>query len=60
MDHEVYIEAGYMDETMEVPPAVEEQIRRSVLAALESQRAVSFSYRERRIRCVHILMNRPP
>ena len=37
MDHEVYIEAGYMDETMEVPPAVEEQIRRSVLAALEAE-----------------------
>ena len=26
-----------MDETMEVPPAVEEQIRRSVLAALEAE-----------------------
>ena len=37
MDHEVYIEAGYMDEAMEVPPAVEEQIRRSVLAALEAE-----------------------
>ena len=37
MDHEVCIEAGYMDEAMEVPPAVEEQIRRSVLAALEDE-----------------------
>ena len=37
MEHEVYIEAGYMDEAMEVPPAVEEQIRRSVLAALEAE-----------------------
>ena len=37
MDHEVYIEAGYMDEAVEVPPAVEEQIRRSVLAALEEE-----------------------
>ena len=34
MNHEVYIEAGYMDEAVEVPPAVVEQIRRSVLAAL--------------------------
>lgn len=37
MDHKVYIEAGYMDETMELPAAVEEQIRRSVLAALEAE-----------------------
>ena len=37
MDHEVYIEAGYMDETMELPAVVEEQIRRSVLAALEGE-----------------------
>ncbi len=38
MDHEVYIEAGCMDEAVEVPSAVEEQIRRSVLAALEEER----------------------
>ena len=37
MNHEVYIEAGYMDEAVEVPPAVVEQIRRSVLAALEEE-----------------------
>ena len=37
MEHEVYIEAGYMDEAVEVPPAVEEQIRRAVLAALEEE-----------------------
>lgn len=37
MDHEVYIEAGCMDEAVEVPQAVEEQIRRSVLAALEDE-----------------------
>lgn len=37
MDHEVYIEAGYMDEAVEVPPAVEEQLRRSILAALEEE-----------------------
>lgn len=37
MDHEVYIEAGYMDEAREVPPAVEEQLRRSILAALEEE-----------------------
>ncbi len=37
MEHEVYIEAGYMDEGVEVPPAVEEQIRRSVLATLEDE-----------------------
>ena len=37
MDHEVYIEAGYTDEAMEIPPAVKEQIRLSVLAALEDE-----------------------
>ena len=37
MEHEVYIEAGYMDEAMEIPPEVEKQIRRSVLAALEAE-----------------------
>ena len=37
MDHEGYIEAGCMDEAEAVPQAVEEQIRRSVLAALEDE-----------------------
>ena len=37
MDHEVYIEAGYIDTVVEVPPAVEAQIRRSILAALEAE-----------------------
>lgn len=37
MEHEVYIEAGYMDEAVEVPAAVEEQLRRSILAALEEE-----------------------
>ncbi len=37
MDHEVYIEAGYIDTVVEIPPAVEEQIRRSILAALEDE-----------------------
>ncbi len=37
MDHEVYIEAGYVDTEMEVPAEVEAQIRRSVLAVLEDE-----------------------
>ena len=37
MEHEVYIEAGYMDTKVEIPPEVEEQIRRSILAALEEE-----------------------
>ena len=37
MDHEVYIEAGCMDGPAEIPPAVEEQLRRSILAALEDE-----------------------
>ena len=39
MEHEVYIEAGYMDTEVEIPVEVEEQIRRSVLAALEGEGA---------------------
>lgn len=37
MEHEIYIEAGSMDEAMEIAPEVEEQIRRSVLAVLEDE-----------------------
>ena len=37
MEHEVYIEAGFTDEAAEVPASVEEQLRRSILAALEAE-----------------------
>ena len=39
MDHEIYIEGAYAQTEMEleVPPAVEAQLRRSILAALEDE-----------------------